>query len=141
VETVLAAYTTGKLITLGNGISTPRPGTLAVVLTGPAPSANSDAASVQAQQSFVLDLLRDLDETSLGAVLAAPTPTVGATTDDMARVAAAADGLTDHASTVSGVDTPAGLIATVFALAQQGDGVAGRYGPQASPLPASSVAP
>jgi len=141
VDTVLAAYTTGKLLSLGNGVAAPRPGTLAVVLTGPAPAPTSDPASVKAEQGFVLDLLRDLDDSALGAVLAVPTPAAGATTDDLTKLAAATGNLTDHASTVSGIDTPAGLITTVFALAQQADGVAGTYGPQASPLPASSVAP
>jgi hypothetical protein len=143
VDTVLSAYSTGKLISLGSGVKTPRPGTLAVVLTGDAPAPTADPESVQAQQSFVMELLRDLDETALGAVLTAPTPAPDATTRDMADVAATTPGLTDRASTVSGVDTPAGLIATVYALAAQADGVSGRYGPapKLTPLPASSVAP
>jgi hypothetical protein len=140
-ETVLSAYSTGKLISVANTTATPRAGTLAVVLTGPAPVAGTDAATVKAAQTFLVDLLRDLDLTSLGAVVATPMPAVGASSD--AGEAAAAAGLTKQVSTVTGVDTPAGQIATVFALAAQVDGVAGRFGltQQGSPLPVASGAP
>src|SRR5205085_649086 len=118
IDTVLSAYSTGRLLNLGSDVATHRPGTLAIVLTGPAPAPTADPSVVKAQQDFVLELARDLDETALGAVLAAPRPASGST-------------------------TAAGQIATVFALAAQADGTAGRYGPQSqlSPLPASSVAP
>ena len=143
VDTVLSAYSTGKLLSLGNDVAAHRPGTLAIILTGPAPSASADPAVVTAQQDFVLDLARDLDESALGAVLAVPRPVPGTTTPDMTQAAANDTGLTDKVSTVSGVDTAAGQITTVFALAAQADGTAGRFGPQSqqSPLPASSVAP
>jgi len=143
IDTVLSAYNTGKLLTLGNEVTTQRPGTLAIILTGPAPSPTADPAVVKAQRDFVLNLAADLDESALGAVLAAPRPASGATTTDMTQAASSAAGLTDKISTVSGVDTAAGQIATVFALAAQADGTAGRFGPQSqlSPLPASSVAP
>jgi hypothetical protein len=139
VATVLAAYSTGKLINIANTPATPRPGTLALVLTGPAPSSGTDAASVKAEQTFVLDLLRHLDQTSLGAVVATPTPDVGGSAD--IGSAAAAAGLTKKISTVTGADTPAGQIATVFALAAQVEGTAGRYGLTQSPLPVASGAP
>lgn len=141
VDTVLSAYTTGKLLTLGSEVATQRPGTLAIVLTGAAPSPTADPAVVKAQQDFVLDLANDLDESSLGVVLAVPRPVTGATTADMTQAASDVTGLTDKISTVSGVDTAAGQIATIFALAAQADGNAGRFGPQGSPLPASSAAP
>jgi len=143
IETVLSAYSTGKLVSLGNDVGAQRPGTLAIILTGPAPSPTADPSAVKAQQDFVLDLAGDLDESALGAVLVAPRPAATATTADMTQAASSVTGLTDKISTVSGVDTAAGQIATVFALAAQADGTAGRYGPQSqlSPLPASSVAP
>jgi len=142
IDTVLSAYTTGKLVSINSKDGSVRPGTLALVLTGPPPPPTADPKSVQAQQDFVLGLLRDLDHTALGAVLAAPTPPQGAA-GDMTAAAADAGDLTKQASTVTGADTPAGLIATVFALAGQVDGVGGRYGPgaQASPLPTTSNAP
>ena len=141
VQTVLAAYTTGKLINVAATPLVPRAGTLAVVLTGPAPAATTDPSLLKAQQSMVLDLLRDLDEQALGAVVATPSPSVGSASS----VADAADaaGLTKKVSTVTGVETAAGQIATVFALAAQVDGAAGKFGltPQGSPLPAASGAP
>ena len=141
VQTVLAAYATGKLINVATTPISPRAGTLAVVLTGPAAPAGTDPAVVKAQQSLVLDLLKDLDEQALGAVVATPSPTVGAA-DSVANAADAA-GLTKKVSTVTGVETPAGQIATVFALAGQADGAAGKFGltPQGSPLPAASSGP
>lgn len=143
VDTALSAYSTGKFISLGNGVTTQRPGTLAIILTGAAPSATADPRLVKAQQDFILDLAGDLDGSALGAVVAAPRPAPGTTTLDMTQAAGNVAGLTDRISTVSGVDTAAGQIAAVFALAAQADGTAGRYGPQSqlSPLPASSVAP
>lgn len=141
VQTVLAAYSTGKLISVANTPLSPRAGTLAVVLTGPAPAPNTDPALVKSERSLILDLLRDLDEQALGAVVAMPSPTVGSLGNvDTAPEAA---GLTKKVSTVTGVETAAGQIATVFALAAQADGTAGKYGltPQGSPLPAASGAP
>ena len=116
------------------------------ILNGYADAGNwptADPNAVKAQQDFVLGLAGDLDQSALGAVLAAPRPAGSATTADMTQAASNVAGLTDKISTVSGVDTAAGQIATVFALAAQADGTAGRYGPQSqlSPLPASSVAP
>ena len=141
-ETVLSAYSTGKLLTIGSTVANPRPGTLAVVLTGSAPSATADTTQVTAQQTFLLDLVRDLDVTALGAVLAVPTPAPGSA-PDVAAAAADVSGLTDKISTVTGVESAAGQITTVLALAAQADGVAGRFGfaPQASPLPVASTAP
>jgi hypothetical protein len=142
VDTVVSAYTTGNLISVNSKDGTVRPGTLGLVLTGPPPSASTDPKAVQTQQDFVLALLRALDHSALGAVLAAPTPPTGATGDLTAAVAEDGD-LSHQASTVTGAETPAGLIATVFALAAQADGVAGRFGlgAGATPLPTASNAP
>jgi hypothetical protein len=142
VDTVLSAYSTGKLLVVADKDGVARPGTLAVVLTGPPPAASADQSAVRAQQDFVLALLRDLDRTSLGAVLAVPTPPDGASSDMTTAVANDPD-VSHQASTVTGADTAAGAIATVFALAAQADGVAGRYGigSQVQPLPTASGAP
>lgn len=143
VQTVLAAYGTGKLLRLGSDPSTPRPGDLAVILTGPAPPPSADSGAVKAAQAFLLDLMRDLDASALGAVLAVPAPPTGTSADPMV-LAADADGILDKVSTVTGVDSAAGQIATVFALAGQVDGVAGRFDPTsatASPFPTSRGAP
>src|SRR3954468_18082322 len=113
VDTALSAYSTGKFISLGNGVTTQRPGTLAIILTGAAPSATADPRLVKAQQDFILDLAGDLDGSALGAVVAAPRPAPGTTTLDMTQAAVNVTGLTDKVSTVSGVDTAAGQIAAV----------------------------
>ena len=141
VQTVLAAYSTGKLISVGTTPLTPRAGTLAVVLTGAAPPAGTDAALVKSERALILDLVRDLDEQALGAVVAMPSATTGSVGNvDTAPEAA---GLTKKVSTVTGVETSAGQIATVFALAGQAEGSAGRFGlnAQGSPLPAASGPP
>ena len=141
VQTVLAAYATGKLISLPSTPVSPRAGTLAILLTGPAAPAGADPAAVKAQQELAFDLLRDLDEQALGAVVASPSPTVGSA--DTVASATDAAGLTKKVSTVTGVETPAGQIASVFALAAQAAGAAGNFGltPQGSPLPAASSGP
>ena len=141
VQTVLAAYSTGKLISVAGTPLTPRQGTLAVVLTGPAPAVTADPALVKSERGMILDLVRDLDAEALGAVVAMPSATAGSVGNfDSAPEAA---GLTKKVSTVTGVETPAGLIATVFALAGQAEGTAGKFGltVQGSPLPAASGAP
>ncbi|HMC69249.1 MAG TPA: copper transporter, partial [Mycobacteriales bacterium] len=48
IDTVLSAYSTGKLLSLGGEVATQRPGTLAIILTGPAPSPAADPNVVKA---------------------------------------------------------------------------------------------
>lgn len=140
LDTVLSTYSQAKLVTVAKTTVT-RPGTLAIVLAGPAPGPTSIPTQVEAEQTLLLTLLRDLDVTALGAVLAAPTAPPGSAPDVVAS-AAGAGSLTRAASTVSGADTTAGQIATVIALAAQVDGVAGQFGPgQVAPLPVPSAAP
>jgi len=111
------------------------------VLTGPAPAAGTDPALVKSQRALLLDLLGDLDEQALGAVIAMPSVPAGSLGNVDAAPEAAA--LTKKISTVTGVETAAGQIATVFALAGQVDGTAGKFGltAQGTPLPAASGAP
>lgn len=135
VANVLATYSDGNLLTTpavhGNE---PRPGTLAIVLTGPAPAKTADPQSVQAEESVLVDLAKDLDTTSLGAVVVGPTPNPNGPAD---LVSAVASGTGSGVSAVVGADQNAGQIATVFALVEQVDGKYGSYGtvPGAKPLP------
>jgi hypothetical protein len=141
MDTVLSTYSAAKLISVGHTPTT-RAGTLAVVLAAAAPAPTDDPTRVSSEQGLLVDLLRDLDVTSAGAVLAAPTPAPGAAPDAIAL--ASTDSALGHAaSTVTGVETPAGQIATVFALAAQLDGVAGHFGfgPQVTPIPSVSATP
>ena len=140
---MLSAYATGKLLRVANGATAPRPGDLALVLTGPTPPPTADLVAVKAKNDFLVELLNDLDQAALGAVLVVPTPRPGTGADG---TVSAADALrvTDRASAVTGIDTTPGQIAMVFALAAQVDGVSGRYDPTssaASPFPTASGAP
>ena len=141
MDTVLSTYSAAKLISVGHTPTT-RAGTLAVVLAAAAPAPTADPTRVTAEQGLLVDLLRDLDVTAAGAVLAAPTPAPGSAPDAIAS-ASSDSALGRAASTVTGVDTPAGQIATVFALAAQLDGVAGHFGfgPQVTPIPSVSATP
>ena len=140
-DTVMSTYSAAKAVSVAK---TPqaRAGTLAVVLAGPAPAANADPSQAAAEQAVLLELVRDLDATSAGAVLAAPLPPQGSGPDVVSSAASAGD-LTRNVSTVTGVDTPQGQIATIFALAAQAGGVAGRFGiyPNVSPIPTASTSP
>ena len=138
-DTVLSAYNTGGLLSVQG--STARPGTLAIVISGAAPGPKTDPQLVNAQQTLLLDLALDLDSTSVGAVVTGPTPTPGTGTSVV--VAAAKDArLQQLVSTVDGVETASGRIATVFALDAQVDGAAGNFGADHSPpIPALSPGP
>lgn len=141
IDTVLSTYSAANVVSVAKSTPTTKPGTLALVLSGPAQASTADPAQVTAEHTVLTELLRDLDRTALGAVLAAPLPAQG-TGPDAVSFADNDDGLTHDASTVTGVDTPAGLIATVYALAGQVDGVAGQFGLGANdPLPSVSPTP
>lgn len=138
IANVLSTYGAGNLLSTSavNG-NEARPGTLAVVLTGPAPARSTDPQLVQAEQAVLVDLAKDLDTTSLGAVVVGPTPSANSAGDLVSAVASNAGGAV---SAVRGVDQSAGRIATVFALVEQIDGKSGSYGtvPGATPLPTPS---
>ncbi len=138
IANVLATYTDGNLLTTTPVHGTdPRPGTLALVLTGPAPAKTADPQLVQAEESVLVDLAKDLDATSLGAVVVGPTPNPTGPTD---LVSAVASSTGNGVSAVRGVDQNAGQVAAVFALVEQINGKYGSYGtnPGAKPLPTPS---
>jgi hypothetical protein len=138
-DTVLSAYNTGGLLTVQG--ATARPGTLAVVITGQAPSPRTNPQLVSTQQTLLLDLALDLDTTAVGAVLAGPTPAPGSGTSVVAAATKDAR-LQQTVSTVDGVEAATGRIATIFALAAQVDGKSGNYGAdQSPPIPARSPGP
>ncbi|MDQ1747412.1 MAG: hypothetical protein QOD07_1675 [Frankiaceae bacterium] len=138
IANVLSTYSDGNLLTVapvhGNE---PRPGTLAIVLTGQPPARNTDPQLVQTQQSVLVDLVKDLDTTSLGAVVVGPAPNANASTDLVASVQSAAG---SGVSAVHGVDQSAGRVAMVFALVEQLNDKSGSYGtvPGSTPLPTPS---
>lgn len=138
VANVLSTYADGNLLSTppvhGNQ---PRPGTLAVVLTGPPPPRNADPQLVQSEQAVLVDLAKDLDTTSLGAVVVGPAPNATGQTDLVATVQS---GTGTGVSAVRGVDQSAGRIAMVFALIEQLNDKFGSYGtvPGSTPLPTPS---
>jgi hypothetical protein len=143
VDTVLGAYSTAKLLNVvAPSSATTRPGTLAVVLVPPPPAATTDDAVVENERTFLAALAQDLDDEAIGAVLAGPTAAAGAGSDYLSAISAV-HGFTDKVSTVTGVETSAGQMATVYALAGQADGVSGRFGlgTGVTPLPTPSGAP
>ena len=133
---VLSGFADGGLLSLNGG---PVHGaSLAVVLAPPPPSDTADPKAVQAQDDLMLDLVRALDRSAVGAVLVGPLASA-----DTGLLKAARDDkdLTKDVSTVDGVDLPRGLIATVLALAEQAKGGVGNYGTQSgarAPLPTPS---
>jgi len=133
---VLAAYDAGNLVSVSG--NQPTPANLTVLLA--APAATSGDVSVNAQKTSLLaTFARYLDRDSLGAVVAGPATAADSgglldvvRSDKTARAAV---------STVDSVDTPSGVIATVFALADQELGRSGSYGPVSGadgPLPTPS---
>ena len=133
---VLTGFADGNLLTV-NG-SAVHSASLAVVLAPPPPSDSTDPKDVQARNSLLLDLVRALDRSAVGAVLAGPLASA-----DNGLLKAARDDktVTNDVSTVDGVDLPRGLIATVLALAEQAKGGVGSYGTQSgarAPLPTPS---
>lgn len=137
VEQTLAAFGDGKLLSVKG--PTPRPATLAIILV-PGNDARVPAATVAQQAATILDLARDLDATSEGAVLAGPTidPNAPAGVFDVDR-RALGSATTSGVSTVDAVDEPQGRVAAVYALGEQLHGVAGSFGPNGSaPLPTPS---
>jgi hypothetical protein len=137
--TVLSAYANGRLLPAPGGTSTVRPGSLALLLVGPPAAPGTDAAIVQAQQTLLLALARELDRSAVGAVVAGPAEAA----HGGLLAAATRDRSLSHAvSTVRAADLPGGEIAAVLALAEQARGESGDYGPgSSSPLPSPSPSP
>jgi len=138
IANVLSTYSGGNLLTTspvhGNE---PRPGTLAIVLTGTPPARTADPQLVQSEQTVLGALAKDLDTTSLGAVVVGPVADPSNQTDLVASIQSATG---SGVSAVRGVDQSAGRIATVFALVEQLNDKFGSYGtvPGATPLPTPS---
>ncbi|MCW2605364.1 MAG: hypothetical protein JWO60_57 [Frankiales bacterium] len=127
---VLSAYAGEDLLDVEG--SPDAPGTLAVLLTGPAPQ-GEDA---EAQTRALLGLARTLDVSSSGAVVAGPPASA---TGEGLLAAVREDGATsDRVSSVDAADTAVGRLAVVLALQEQQTGGSGSYGSAAGvdgPLP------
>jgi hypothetical protein len=133
---VLSGFADGNLLTV-NG-SAAHSASLAVLLAPPPPAGATDQNPVQASDELLLDLVRALDRSAVGAVLAGP---LAAADNGLLKAARDDRDVTRSVSTVDGVDLPRGLIATVLALAEQARGGVGSYGTQSGargPVPTPS---
>lgn len=132
-ESVLSAFTDGRLLSVGGG--TLRPASLAVLLAAPPPT-NADPQAARAANTVLLDLARDLDRDAVGAAVVGPA--VAAADGGLLQAARADRTFTQAVSTVDDGGLPSGQIATVFALSEQLHGRSGSYGTAAGaggPLP------
>jgi len=133
---VLAAYDAGSLTNVsGNG---PQPANLAILLSGPAPT-GGDAQTNAQKTSLLATFARYLDRDAVGTVVAGPA--TAADSGGLLDVVRSDKAARSAVSTVDTLDAPSGVIATVFALAEQAVGRSGSYGigPGAdAPLPSPS---
>lgn len=122
---ILAGLTTAGLVTTREPVT--RRGSVALVLAGE-PAGTTDAR--QGAGSIVAALLTGLDASGDGAVLAGPT--AAATPDGVVGALRAAPARKD-VSTVGGVDSVAGAVVAVRALAAEARGRTGHYGDAEAP--------
>lgn len=128
---VLAALSTAELVSVRGNIT--RRGSLVVMVTG-APQGSEDERA--GAGSIVATLSDALDATSDGVVVAGPLASSAAdgVVSAVRRDPSAAEGV----STVDVVETQAGAVLAVLALARQAEGATGHYGSSSSangPLP------
>lgn len=135
---ILSAFSDGKLLSLSG--DQPRPATLALLLAPSAPATPLSPAA-KSEQTLLAELARDLDQSAVGAAVAGPsTAAVGGLLD----VVRSDKVLRTRVSSVDTLELPSGIIATVFALAEEADGRTGSYGSAKgadSPLPTPSPSP
>jgi hypothetical protein len=139
LATSLSAYSDGSLLQVAG--DTPHPGNLAVVL-GAAPPANATSEQEAPVNAAVMLIAQALDRNSAGVVLGGPI--AAASPPGVLATARSSSSFTAAVSTVDGLDTTAGTVATVFALTEQIAGRSGSYGSAtgaSAALPAPSSAP
>ncbi|MDP9445126.1 MAG: copper transporter, partial [Actinomycetota bacterium] len=121
-RSVLSSFTTAGLL---SGSAPSRRASAVVLVTGGGGEGGRGSVA-QARAEIVATVLRQLDRSSDGAVLAAPVgaPEPG---DPLAAVRASAE-TAQEVSSVAAVDRAAGQVAVVLALAEQLAGASGHYG-------------
>lgn len=122
---VLAALSTAELVSVRGNIT--RRGSLVIMVAGSPQGSEDERAGAG---SIVATLSDSLDATSDGVVVAGPVASSAAdgVVSAVRRDPSAAEGV----STVDVVETRAGALLTVLALARQGAGRTGHYGTSAS---------
>ncbi len=145
VDAALNALSVGKFISVIGDLPT-RPADMVVLLLAD-PTSTSSATLVQAQNTELMTLAKDLRGASNAAVVAGPDPAKGESGSALA--AARADpALTKNTSTVDfdvvkPTDPAAGRIAIVLALSNAESGTVGNYGlgESSQVLPTASASP
>ncbi len=120
---VLAGFAGKDLVDLGADLGARSD--LAVLVTGD-PVGAADVAVQQERSRTLLALAAALDATGSGTVVAGPLTATAA--GGVLRALRDDGSLSERVSSVDGVDRPAGRVAVVYALREQEDGSAGRYG-------------
>ena len=126
-QRVLSAFSDGKLIAVSG--DAPRPASL-LVLLAPTPPLPTDTDADQQAAADMVSLLTsfagDLDQTSTGAVVAGES--LAASDGGLLDAIRSDKELRAQVSTVDGAEWANGVIATVLALVEQGEGGSGSYG-------------
>ena len=100
---------------------------------------SGDISTITQKDSLLGSFAHYLDRDAIGAVVAGPAS--AAANGGLIDVVRNDKTLQSSVSTVDGVDTPSGVIATIFAAAEQASGRAGSYGVGSgagAPLPTPS---
>lgn len=133
IAAALAGLAQGGFVKAG---PKPAPAQLAIVLTG-GPFKGADAAD---RAATLARLSAELDRAGSGAVVAGRTGSEGP--NGAVGVVRADSVMSSTLSTVDGVQTAIGRVATVLALREQAEGRAGRYGSGSNaqaPIPGASA--
>lgn len=133
IGAALAGLAQGGFVRAG---TRPAPAQLAIVLTG-GPYKGADAAD---RAATLARFSAELDRAGSGAVVAGRSGSEGP--DGAVGVVRADSVMSSTLSTVDGVQTAIGRVATVLALREQADGRAGRYGAGSNaqaPIPGASA--
>lgn len=134
-QAVVSAFQEADLVQFESDGQTLQQASLAVVLTGPAPTEALNDAQTAAQET-VLFLAAALDERTRGAVVVGPS--TSAADRGLVKALRADSRLAAEVSSVDNADRGVGLVAVVLALAEQARGAVGQYGAgsgAAGPLP------
>jgi hypothetical protein len=125
-DSILAGLATAELMTTQGDVD--RRGSLVLLVAGePAGSADTREGA----GSIVASLVAALDESSDGVVLAGPP--AAAAGDGVVTAVREDPAAAGQVSTVDVVDTPAGAVAAVLALAREAAGRSGHYGAGSAP--------
>ncbi len=139
LASVLSTFSAGKMLSVAGPLPT-RTAEYAVMLVPAGAATDATPATTTGQDSVLITLAKQLRASAAGVVLAGPTidPNRTGGTLDVAR---ADPTLPKTVTTVDAVDSPAGRIATVIALAAASSGRVGAFGLAPHDAPVLSPSP